>query len=190
VILPVQKRALRQWVADALAEAGKPIPLDRIVNGNIDADVQRPAVQIIWPGSTRRGPAPERRTIGDPGSEEHWSRTDGTATVSITVIGVPNRLSYDDDADAYTVELLALVNDHDLGAQLDAVGLGVAGVTHLPNLDALTGQSQWETRAALDITFNTAIIVTSTPGIVQTAVVDGTTEPPTPIGEFEVTTAP
>ena len=38
----------------------------------------------------------------------------------------------------------------------------------------------------MDVTFNVAVVVTSTPGIVQTAVVDGTTDPPAPIGTIEV----
>jgi hypothetical protein len=175
---------VRQWVFDCLAAAGKPIPLERIVNGNADAATQRPYVMLLWPGSTRRGPAPERRVLSD---DSHWARTDGTATCSITVVGVAARQSYDDEADAYTVELLARVNDHDLAAPIIAANLGVAGVVSLPGQDRLTGQSQWETRASLDITFSTAVVVTSTPGIVQTAVVDGTTEPPTPIGEIEIT---
>ena len=164
-----------------LANAGKPIPLDRIVNGNADTQTMRPYVQLIWTGGTRRGPAPERRTIGAPGFEEKWERTSGTATCSITVVGVVDRDSYDDDADAYTVELAARLTNHDLSQPIRDANLAVAGDTELPSLDALTGQSQWETRSALDVLFTTAVVVTTQPGIVQTAVIDGTTDPPTPI---------
>ena len=183
MILPVQKRAVREWVAAMLDAAGKAIPLERIINGNADTQTTRPYVQILWPGGTRRGPAPERRTR--PGNI-HWARTDGTATVSITVVGVAARTSYDDAADAFTVEMLLRVNDYDIASPLYAANLSVQGVTELPNQDALTGQSQWETRASLDITFNTAGVVTSDKGIVETVVIDGTTEPPSPIGTIEI----
>jgi hypothetical protein len=187
VILPEHKRAVRLWVEGILADAGKPIPLARIVNGNADSQTTRPYAQLLWTGNTARGPAPERRTVGTPGNEERRAKTTGTGTVSVTIVGPVARESYDDEADAYATELAARVSDHDLGQPLRDANMSVAGPPSLQQgLDALTGQSQWETRAAVDVTFNTAVVVTSTPGIVHTAVVSGTTEPPAPIGTIEV----
>ena len=183
MMLPSHKRAVRQWVADALADAGKAIPLERIVWGNQDAvSLARPYVLMLATGSTRRGNAPEPKAIGD----DRQSRTTSTATVSITIVGPTQRQSLDDDADAYLAELAARLQVPDLDQPLVDAGLSVAGVSELPSLDAITGQSQWETRAALDVTFNAAVVVTTTPGAVETAEVSGTTEPPTPIGTVEI----
>jgi hypothetical protein len=191
MMLPSHKRAARAWVVAALADAGKPIPLERVVWSNQDAPtLARPYILIYGTGGTRRGPAPERRSTGDHGAATHTARTDGTGTLSFTVVGPVQRESLDDDADAYLAELTPrLVLEELSGAPnpLPAAGLSVASASEAPGLDSLTGASQWETRAALDVTFSTAVVVTSTPGTVRAVEVEGTTTPPPSlIGSFEV----
>lgn len=190
MMLASQKRAARDWLIGILADLPTVIPAERVVWGNQDANAPRPYVQLLYTAGARQGPAPERVGVGAPGFEEKSSTTVGTGTISITVVGVAARDSLDQDADSFVAELASRVTDHDFGYPLDGTGLAVQTFTELLGLASLTGQSQWETRAALDVTFNVGVDYRSTPGIVETVVIDGTTEPPTPIGTFEVTTSP
>lgn len=186
MMLSDQERAIRQWVFDALAHAAKPIPLEHIVWSNQSGGLPRPHVLLIPTGGTRRGPAPGQRAEGDHGASTLHTRTDGTGSVSITVVGVVARESLDDAARAYTAELLPRLQMADIDQPLRDANLAVSAVTDLPSLDRITGDSQWATRAALDVTFTTAIVVTSQPGTVQEVEVTGTTEPPSDLGTWTI----
>jgi hypothetical protein len=187
VIIADQKRAVLAWVQSIISTQGLSVPLDRVVWGNQDSMVPRPYCQLLYTGGTKRGNAPEHRGAGGDDARDYWQ---GTATVSVTFVGPVARTSLDDDADSLATEFAVAVHDFDLGEPLAAAGLAVQTFTELPAQDALTGQSQWETRASVDVTFNAALIYTSSPGSVETVPVTGTTEPPTPIGTFTVSTSP
>jgi hypothetical protein len=186
MILPSQILAVRQWVADALADAGKPIPLERILQGNQDANTQRPYVELLVTGAIARGPVAERRASGSGAALERRQHNVGQATVSITVVGPVARESLAEGASSYIPELYIRTQAQDISDPLDAAGLGLLSSTQILGVDALTGQSQYETRATLDLAFNTNIVLVQTPGAVSTVPVTGTTEPPTPIGTVEV----
>ena len=191
MMLTSQQRAVRAWVVAALADAGKPIPIERVVWGPQDSPpVARPYVLLGLTGSTTRSPRPELWATGDHGASTQYARTDGTSSVSITVVGVVARESLDDGAAAYLAELTPRLQLEELDGQpnpLEAANLAVTGRNEFPAVDRLVNTSQWETRATLDVTFLTAVVVTQTPGTVQTVEITGTTEPPPSlIGAFEV----
>lgn len=189
MIIPDQKRAVTAWAEFLFAAQGIPIPTDRILWGNQDANTTRPYCTVLYTGGAPRGNAPEFRgsktTEGD--ARQYWQ---GTATLSFTFVGVTKRTSLDEDADSFASLMAIAVHDMDAGANLAAAGMSVQSVSELPAQDALTGQSQWETRASLDVLFNGAQVYVSSPGIVETVPVTGTTEPPTPVGTVEVTSTP
>lgn len=187
LLLAAQRRAVRQWIADGLAAAGKPIPLDRIAPTPQDAvKLTRPYVEVDVTGSTKLGPAPERRSYGDHGAATHTNYQPATTTVSISIVGAVDIASLDDDPGEYVAQLEPQLWAPDVAEVLRAANLSVNAVITPGRVDRLTGQSQWERRAVMDVVFNHTTLATSQPGTVAQTEITGTTEPPTPIGNFTV----
>jgi hypothetical protein len=187
-MLPSQLRAFRTWVEAGLAEIPNPIPPERVLWAPQDAaGLERPYVILVRTGSTTRGPRPEQRVIGT--SIE--SNRPGTASISITVVGAVDVEAHEDQAAVIVGELEGELWQPDLLAGLEAAGLGIDAVTVIDDASSrLAGQSQWEPRSALDITFNRGTLTTSPIDPVAEVQITGTTDPPVDVGTIIVEAPP
>jgi len=132
------------------------------------------------------GPAPERVSVGDHGSAAAVARRWGPSTVSITFVGPVNSESFDDDAAEFAAQLEPQLWAPDLSEGYESAGLSVQATSVTTGIESITGQSQHETRATLDITWNTGTVTTSTPGTVAEVEITATTEPPTIVDTITV----
>lgn len=187
-MLPSQRRAVLAWVTQGLADAGVPIPADRVVPAPQDAaELARPYALLTVTGSTVLGPRPEQTIEG----ETLRSNRPGTASISITIVGAVDVKSYDDEPASYIGPLEGALWLPDAQAGLDAAGLAVNAVTPIADAGArLKGDAQWEPRAALDVTFNLSIDTTAAVEPVSEVEITGTTDPPVPIGTITVEAPP
>lgn len=182
MLTTAQQNSVRSWIVASIVACPEltPIPLERIVWENQDfPDLAYPYVTLGYTGTEGLNASPRGRVNDDDELEE---REQHDTTLSITVVTRPSDTapSPDQTATAYIRELRSRARGY-AGDVLRQADLAIRDINVVFGIDRLQGGSQWESRAALDLTLGHALVVTSSPGVITQAEVTGTTSPPTPL---------
>jgi hypothetical protein len=188
MMLAAQESALRAFVVAAVADSDlDPIPLERVVWGpSNNPPPVKPYVLLGDTGTARLGAGGNSRTRPTGEVDE---RTDKTTEISITFVSTPSETAptRDQTARAYVREVEARLYHAVIGPILSDADMGLADINITANVDRLQGRSQWETRAVLDLTFNHALVVTASPGTIESLTVVANTNPATEPTESTIT---
>jgi hypothetical protein len=181
MLLSSQITVVRQWIVDAIAACPEldPVPLERVVWSDQDwPDRAYPYVLLSYTGSVEQGLSPAQ-WIDD--ADDEITRTGDNTTLSITAVNKPSDTAPTDaqQASSYIRELKARLKSF-AGDSLRLAQLAIRDVNVALGISQIQGLSQWESRAALDITFGHAATISETPGVIETVEVTGTTTPATP----------
>lgn len=179
MLLPSQETIVGQWVTAAIADCPNLEPLTAVVWDDQDfPDRDYPYALLSYTGGADEG-ADDPSGLNDSGELE--TRTDLVSNLSVTFVTkvsdtTPTRNQV---ASGYVRELNARKRSF-VAEPMRLANIWVRDSFPIPNVSRLQGKSQWESRGVLDLTLGHAAIVTEQPGQFLTAVVDGSTTPPTP----------
>jgi len=176
-----QENAVRAWVVAAIAGCPdlEPIPLEKVVWSGQDFPAEmRPYALITYTGTDELGATPSQ-TVDDNDDLNTKSLDDTTVSITIVIKPSDTNPTRAQVASSYIREMKARARSFISHILTDAK-LTVRQVFTVPDASRLAGRSQWESRGVLDLLLGHALVVTESPGVIVTAEISGSTEPPTP----------